>query len=86
MYDVLHQNNSLEIGFNKTTTVLVLQINQNLRQIAIDLVYILAYGLLIMWAWNIFIPDTFNLDRISYLDALGLRVLGGLVTQQLTYY
>ena len=38
------------------------------------IIYILLSGLIIMWAWNLFIPGVVGQSELSYWQALGLAV------------
>ena len=38
------------------------------------IISILLSGLIVMWAWNLFIPDVVGQSELSYWQALGLSV------------
>ena len=38
------------------------------------IIYILLSGLIVMWAWNLFIPGVVGQSELSYWQALGLAV------------
>ena len=41
----------------------------------IGIISILLSGLIVMWAWNLFIPGVAGWSELSYWQALGLSVL-----------
>lgn len=40
-----------------------------------DLLLTLLYSVCVMWCWNSFMPELGNFSKITYLQALGLRIL-----------
>jgi len=50
-----------------------------LLAIGILLIVMLIIGLPVMWLWNWLMPSIFGLTKISFLQALGLSLLGNML-------
>ena len=50
-----------------------------LLEIVILLIAVLIIGLPVMWLWNWLMPLIFGLTKISFLQALGLCLLGNML-------
>ncbi len=50
-----------------------------LLAIGILLIVVLIIGLPVMWLWNWLMPSIFGLTKISFLQALGLSLLGNML-------
>ena len=50
-----------------------------LLAIGILLIVVLIIGLPVMWLWNWLMPLIFGLTKISFLQALGLSLLGNML-------
>jgi hypothetical protein len=50
-----------------------------LLAIGILLIVVLTIGLPVMWLWNWLMPLIFGLTKISFLQALGLSLLGNML-------
>lgn len=45
------------------------------------IISVLLSGLIVMWAWNLFIPDVVGQSELSYWQALGLSVFLSVIAE-----
>jgi hypothetical protein len=64
-------NDHKDIAMNKATKIL--------KWTLLGVVFVIAFGGLVMVLWNWLIPSIFNLREINFWEALGLLVLGKLL-------